>query len=74
MYRPPKVKVGLPQTAGRGHLVDPRGEVRRGVVLEPVGPLQRPGKATGRHEDRLETRRKNRRRAGTAVQTLRRVQ
>lgn len=52
-------------------MVDPRGEVRRGVVLEPVGPVQRPGKATGRHEDRFETRWKNRRRASIAVQTLR---
>lgn len=67
LYGPPEIKVGLPQTAGRGHMVDPRGEVRRGVVLEPVGPVQRPGKAAGRHEDCLETRRKNRRRAGIAV-------
>lgn len=62
------------QTVGRGVVVDARGEIRRGVVSEPVGPVQRPGEAVGRHEKRRETRRQDRRGAGLAVQTLRRVQ
>lgn len=62
------------QIVGRGFVVDPPREIRRGIVSEPVGPVQRSGEAFGRHEKRRETRRQNRRGVGVAVQTVRRVQ
>jgi len=39
-------------------------------VSEPVGPVQRSGKALRRNEKSLETQRQDRRGAGVAVQTL----
>lgn len=58
------------QVVGRGFVVETRRKVRRRVVSEPVGPMQRSGETFGRHQKRRETKRQSRRGVGVAVQAL----